>query len=51
MSLHRLYASSALVAEARDRDDLRVVEELSPIEFEEGQFVAPSPGGYPAPCF
>ncbi|GGC65989.1 DUF362 domain-containing protein [Haloferax sulfurifontis] len=42
MHLHRLYASPALVEEARDRDDLRVVEEPSPIAFEDGQFAAPS---------
>ncbi len=43
MHLQRLYASPALVEEARERDDLRVVEEPSPIEFEAGDFVAPSP--------
>lgn len=42
MHLHRLYASPALVEEARDRDDLRVVEEPSPIAFDDGQFAAPS---------
>ncbi|WP_089780451.1 DUF362 domain-containing protein [Haloferax massiliensis] len=42
MHLHRLYASPALVEEARDRDDLRVVEEPSAIAFEDGQFAAPS---------
>ncbi|QOS13729.1 DUF362 domain protein (plasmid) [Haloferax gibbonsii] len=42
MHLHRLYASPALVEEARERDDLRVVEEPSPIAFEDGQFAAPS---------
>ncbi|WP_135822156.1 DUF362 domain-containing protein [Halostella litorea] len=41
MHLHRLYASAALVEAARDRDDLRVVEEPSPIEFDDGQFAAP----------
>ena len=41
MHLHRLYASTALVEAAKDRDDLRVVEEPSPIEFEDGQFAAP----------
>ena len=43
MNLHRLYASSALVEEARERDDLRVVEEPEPIEFDNGTFAAPSP--------
>jgi hypothetical protein len=43
MHLQRLYASPALVAEARERDDLRVVEEPSPIEFADGGFAAPSP--------
>ena len=42
MHLHRLYASPALIAEARDRTDLRVVEEASPIMFDDGQFTAPS---------
>ncbi|WP_101296824.1 DUF362 domain-containing protein [Halegenticoccus soli] len=43
MHLRRLYASTALVEEARERDDLRVVEEPAPIEFEGGRFAAPSP--------
>ncbi|WP_049903787.1 hypothetical protein [Halococcus agarilyticus] len=43
MRLQRLYASTALVEEARDRDDLRVLEEPSPIRFESGAFTAPSP--------
>ncbi|NHN61392.1 MULTISPECIES: DUF362 domain-containing protein [Halorussus] len=43
MHLQRLYASTALVEEARDRDDLRVVEEPSPVEFDAGDFAAPSP--------
>ncbi|MDS0223105.1 DUF362 domain-containing protein [Haloarcula sp. S1AR25-5A] len=42
MHLHRLYASPALVETARERDDLRVVEEPSPIEFDNGQLTAPS---------
>ncbi|MBV0926015.1 DUF362 domain-containing protein [Halomicroarcula limicola] len=42
MHLHRLYASPGLIEAARDRDDLRVVEEPSPIEFDDGQFAAPS---------
>ncbi|GCF15221.1 hypothetical protein Harman_31560 [Haloarcula mannanilytica] len=42
MHLHRLYASPALVEAARERDDLRVVEEPSPIEFDNGQLSAPS---------
>ncbi|SFL34291.1 hypothetical protein SAMN04487950_3457 [Halogranum rubrum] len=42
MHLQRLYASTALVEEAHERDDLRVVEEPTPIEFESGDFVAPS---------
>jgi len=44
MHLDRLYASSALVEEARRRDDLAVVAEPEPISFEDGQFAAPSPG-------
>ncbi len=43
MRLHRLYASPALVAEARERDDLRVIEEPSPVQFEDGDFAAPTP--------
>lgn len=43
MQLGRLYASPALVEEARARDDLHVVEEPKPIQFEGGQFVAPPP--------
>ncbi|MFB9812473.1 DUF362 domain-containing protein [Haloarcula sebkhae] len=42
MHLHQLYASPALVEAARERDDLRVVEEPSPIEFDNGQLVAPT---------
>ncbi|MBV0902865.1 lactate racemase domain-containing protein [Haloarcula salina] len=42
MHLQQLYASPALVDAARDRDDLRVVEDPSPIEFDDGQFAAPS---------
>lgn len=43
MHLGRFYASDALVEEARKRDDLRVVSEPEPIEFDDGQFAAPSP--------
>ncbi len=43
MHLERLYASEALLEEARARSDLRVVAEAEPIEFENGAFVAPSP--------
>lgn len=43
MHLERLYASEALVEEARERDDLRVVVEPEPIELEDGDLVAPSP--------
>ena len=43
MRLERLYASPALIEEARDREDLRVIEDPSPIEFEAGQFAAPTP--------
>ena len=43
MRLHRFYASEALVAEAEGREDLRVLEEPSPIEFDSGEFVAPTP--------
>jgi len=43
MHLQRLYASTALVDEARKRDDLRIVEEPLPVDFESGDFTAPSP--------
>ncbi|WP_436927574.1 DUF362 domain-containing protein [Halosimplex amylolyticum] len=43
MHLKRCYASAPLVEEAREREDLRVAEEPAPIEFDSGQFVAPSP--------
>ena len=43
MRLGRCYASEALLAEARERDDLRVVREAEPIAFEDGTFVADSP--------
>ena len=36
MHLHRLYASPALIEDARERADLRVVEKASPTEFEDG---------------
>ncbi|MFB6106898.1 MAG: DUF362 domain-containing protein [Halobacteriaceae archaeon] len=43
MHLERLYASTALVEEAREREDLRVVAEPEPVAFDDdGQFVAPS---------
>ncbi|WP_254278611.1 DUF362 domain-containing protein [Haloarcula marina] len=44
MRLDRMYASSALVDEARERSDLRVVADPMPVEFDEdGQFAAPTP--------
>jgi hypothetical protein len=43
MHLNRLWASPALVEEARERDDLRVVRDPEPIQFDNGQFTAPSP--------
>ncbi|MGM0606239.1 MAG: DUF362 domain-containing protein [Halobacteriota archaeon] len=43
MNLKRLYASEALLAEARDRDDLRVVSAPEPVELDGGDLVAPSP--------
>ena len=43
MRLQRCYASTALVEEARERDDLRVRREPSPVRFENGDFAAPSP--------
>ena len=43
MHLNRLYASPALVDAARQRDDLRVVREPTPIEFDDGAFAAPAP--------
>jgi hypothetical protein len=41
MHLHRLYAPPALIEDARERADLRVVEKASSIEFEDGQCAAP----------
>jgi len=41
MRLIRFYASSALVEEARERDDLRVVSEPKPITFADGDFADP----------
>ncbi|GAB7011566.1 DUF362 domain-containing protein [Halorubrum trueperi] len=43
MRLDRLYASPALVEEARERDDLRVISVPTPIEFDDGQFAATTP--------
>ena len=44
MRLERLYASTALVEEARGRDDLRVVSDPEPLEFDaDGGLVAPTP--------
>jgi hypothetical protein len=44
MRLKRCYASAPLLDAARERDDLRVVEEPTTVEFDEGgDFVAPSP--------
>jgi len=43
MNVKRLYASEALVEEAHDRDDLRVVSEPEPVELDDGDLVAPSP--------
>ncbi|GAB3706817.1 nickel pincer cofactor-dependent isomerase, group 22 [Halorubrum pallidum] len=43
MRLDRLYASPALVDAARDRSDLRVVGEPTPIDFDGGAFAAPTP--------
>ncbi|MFH5800703.1 DUF362 domain-containing protein [Haladaptatus sp. CMAA 1911] len=39
MRLGRFAASPSLIAEARERDDLRVAFEPEPIDFEDGQFV------------
>lgn len=46
MRLKRLYASEALVEEARDRDDLRVIREPKSVQFEDGQFASPSPDSH-----
>ncbi|WP_231188769.1 DUF362 domain-containing protein [Haladaptatus sp. DYF46] len=43
MHLQRLYASTALIEEARERDDLRVVAEPVPIAFDSGDFATPTP--------
>jgi hypothetical protein len=39
MRLGRVAVSPALIAEARERDDLRVVSEPKPIDLDDGQFV------------
>ncbi|MEF8906003.1 MAG: DUF362 domain-containing protein [Haloarculaceae archaeon] len=49
MHLHRCYASTALVERAREREDLRVVEEPTPIEFVDGAFASPSPTSFASP--
>ncbi|MFB6113419.1 MAG: DUF362 domain-containing protein [Halodesulfurarchaeum sp.] len=41
--LERFYASPALVERARNREDLAVREDPSPIEFDEGNFAEPTP--------
>jgi len=41
--LRRFYASPALVEKASDRADLRVLQNPEPIEWNHGDFVAPSP--------
>jgi hypothetical protein len=38
-------ASEALLEEARDREDLDVVREATPIAFEDGQFAAEADRG------
>ncbi|MFB6353223.1 MAG: DUF362 domain-containing protein [Halobacteriales archaeon] len=43
MCLERVHASVALVEAARDREDLRVVEEPTPIDFADGEFARASP--------
>lgn len=43
MNVERLYASEILVEEARERDDLRVVSEPTPVELDDGDLVAPAP--------
>lgn len=43
MHLERLYASEALVEEARDRADLHVVSTPEPVELRDGDLVAESP--------
>ncbi|AGB37122.1 lactate racemase domain-containing protein [Natronococcus occultus] len=44
MRLKRCYASAPLIEAAREREDLRVVSEPSPVEFDEdGNFAASSP--------
>lgn len=43
MRLERLYVSETLVKEAHKRDDLKVIKEPKPIEFEDNAFAASSP--------
>ena len=44
MRLQQCYASEPLIEAARDRDDLRVIAEPTELAFEDGEFVAPTPG-------
>jgi len=44
MHLDRMYASAALIERARDRADLRVLEEPAPLGFEAGRLAATPPG-------
>jgi hypothetical protein len=43
MRLQKMYVSEALLEEARKDDDLELVREAEPIEFDDGSFVASSP--------
>lgn len=43
MRLDRPYTSPALVEAAREREDLQVIAEPSPIRFDDGEFAAPTP--------
>ena len=43
MRLDQMYASTALVEDTRERDDLRVLAEPEPIAFADGQFETPTP--------
>jgi hypothetical protein len=44
MHLERMYASAALVERAREREDLRVIDDPEPLSFEAGRLAAVPPG-------
>jgi len=43
MRLNPFYASEAIVEESREREDRQVVDEPTEIQFQDGEFLLPSP--------